>query len=86
MNEIDKILAFNAMETVKDIPPYLQPLSLLLALETDKTGIQAPLAQVLSKYGVPIVKILPCIADIMEVFMISDDSKDGESNVPGQGD
>ena len=86
MNDIDKILAYNAMETVKNIPPYLQPLSLLIALETDKTGIQAPLAKVLSDYGVPIVKILPCIADIMEVFMMSETPKDGESNVPGQSD
>jgi len=30
MDYLEKLKAYNAMETIKDIPPWLQPLSLLM--------------------------------------------------------
>ena len=81
MDDIEKIRAFSAMEEVKDIPAFAQPLSLLVLCATDPTGYMSPLAEILSKHGVPVHEIVPCIMDIFEVFLIND--KESGKDVTG---
>lgn len=81
MDDIEKIRAFSAMEEVKDIPAFAQPLSLLVLCATDQTGCMGPLAEILSKHGVPVHEIVPCIMDIFEVFLVND--KESGKDVTG---
>ena len=81
MDDIEKIRAFSAMEEVKDIPAFAQPLSLLVLCATDQTGYMGPLAEILSKHGVPVHEIVPCIMDIFEVFLVND--KESGKDVTG---
>lgn len=81
MDDIEKIRAFSAMEEVKDIPAFAQPLSLLILCATDSTGYMRPLAEILSKRGIPVHEIVPCIMDIFEVFLIND--KESGKDVTG---
>lgn len=72
MDYLEKLKAYNAMETIKDIPPWLQPLSLLMLGGSDPGGNIMPLATALAKHGVPVQELLPCIMDIFEVFLMND--------------
>lgn len=72
MDFLDKIKAYSAMEDVKDIPPFAQPLALLTLCGIDQTGNIAPLTEILLKHGVPLHEVLPCIVDIFEVFLTND--------------
>ena len=84
MNEMDKMKAYHAMETIKEAPDYMRNIQLLILCKTDPSGRMERIARILANYGIDSKKIVPCIMDIMEDFMFNEGP--GDEDVSGQSD
>lgn len=85
MTEMEKMMAFHAMQTIKDSPDYMQNMNLVLMCSADKTGQTERLARILAEHKMPTDKIAPCILSILQDLLINLGSKDTD-HVTGQSD
>lgn len=85
MTEFDKMMAFHAMQEIKESPEWMQDFNLVAICKLDKTGKFEKLARILATHNMPTKEIVPCV---MELFqnLLCDTDIGGEQNVIGQGD
>ena len=84
MDKLDEMKAFHAMETIKEAPEFMQDMQLFLLCKIVPGGRMERVARILAKYGMESKKIVPCIMEVMEDFLINKET--GEDNVTGQSD
>ena len=85
MTELEKMMAFHAMQTIKEALEWSQDMQLVLICKMDKTGRFERLARILASHNMPTKEIVPCVMDIFQDFLIECETE-GEHNVIGQSD
>lgn len=83
MTELEKMMAFHAMQTIKEAPDWTQDFNLVTICKLDKTGRFERWARLFAKHKMPTNEIVPCIMDFFQDMLID---IGGEQNVIGQGD
>ena len=78
MDRIDEMKAFHAMETIKDAPEFMQDMQLMLLCKADPGGRFERISRILANYGMESQKIVPCLMEIMEDFLLHKDSGDND--------
>jgi hypothetical protein len=56
---------FSQVESIKNLPDYMQYPMLIILCKTDETGHAERMVRILAEYGVPTEKVLSCYLDIM---------------------
>lgn len=68
-NSILKELATRAADKLKDAPEWMQNYNLLMMCKKDRSGKIEQVARILAAYGIHPEKIIPCMMEIMKVFL-----------------
>lgn len=84
MTDLEKMMAFHAMQNVKELPKGMQDFSLVMLCKMDKTGRFERWARIFAEHKMPTNEIVPCIMDFFQDMLI--DYVGGDENVLGQGD
>lgn len=69
MDDFIRQKGIEAAETLKDAPEWMQNYNLLAICKTDKTGDIEKIARILASHGIRSEEVLPCIMELMLVFM-----------------
>ena len=72
MNTIDKLKIYHDLETIKAAPDYMQNIQLLILCKTEPSGRMERIARILAGYGIETEKIVPCMVDLMEEFILNE--------------
>ena len=89
MTELEKMMAFHAMQEIKETPDWMQDFNLVTICKLDKTGKFEQFARLLAKHKMPTNEIVPCVMELFQGILLdidTDDKKGVADNVLGQGD
>lgn len=70
MTEMDKMMAFHAMQEIKEVPSWMQDKILVDLCKFDKSGRFEKIARVLAEHKMPTNEIVPCVMDIMQYLLV----------------
>ena len=70
MTEMEKMMAFHAMQTIKEAPEWSQDMNLVLLCKMDSSGKMENLARILADHNMPTKEIVPCVMDILQSMLI----------------
>lgn len=71
MTEMEKMMAFHAMQEIKETPDWMQDFNLVMFCKLDKTGKFEQLARVLAKYHMPTNEIVPCVMELFQGILLN---------------
>jgi len=80
MTELEKTMAYQSMQTVKETPEWSREMTLIMLCKADQSGRMERLARILADYGMDVRKIVPCIMAIMQDMLLDIDS-DGKQEM-----
>lgn len=83
MTEKEKMLAFHAMQSIKEFPEGLQDFNLVMICKMDKSGRFETMARILASHKMPTTEIVPCLMDIFQEMLCEEELTGGEKDVPG---
>lgn len=70
MTEMEKMMAFHAMQEIKESPEWMQDFNLVTICKLDKTGSFERIARILATHKMPTNEIVPCVMDIMQHLLV----------------
>lgn len=75
MTERDKMMAFHAMQEIKEMPECFQDLNLVLLCKIDPTGKIETVSRILAEHKMPSTEIIPCLMDLFQEVLIDKEEK-----------
>ena len=75
MDEKEKMMAFHALQTIKEVPESLQEMNLFFICKMDPSGRFEKLSRILAEHKMPTTEIVPCLMDILQEVLLDKEVK-----------